>query len=64
VNLLRRYNPEEASKAVMVLPFDQQRLLFRRLPLDLAAPEIGTSRPRTVPHEGGSLIEWQVKPPA
>jgi Mg/Co/Ni transporter MgtE len=39
--VLRRYNPEEASKAVMVLPFDQQRLLFRRLPLDLAAILIG-----------------------
>ena len=41
IELLRRHNPEEASKAVMALPFDQQRLLFRRLPLDLAASLIG-----------------------
>jgi len=41
VELLRRHTPEEASKAVMALPFDQQRLLFRRLPIDLAATLIG-----------------------
>ncbi len=41
IELLRRHSPEEASKAVMALPFDQQRLLFRRLPIDLAAVLIG-----------------------
>jgi Mg/Co/Ni transporter MgtE len=41
IELLRRYNAEEAAKAVMALPFDQQRLLFRRLPVDLAATLIG-----------------------
>jgi NitT/TauT family transport system ATP-binding protein len=35
--LLRRYSPEEAAKAVMALPFDQQQLLIQRLPLSLAA---------------------------
>ena len=41
IELLRRHSPEEASKAVTALPFDQQRLLFRRLPVDLAATLIG-----------------------
>jgi len=41
IELVRRHSPEEASKAVMALPFDQQRLLFRRLPIDLAATLIG-----------------------
>jgi NitT/TauT family transport system ATP-binding protein len=41
IELVRRHSPEEASKAVMALPFDQQRLLFRRLPIDLAAVLIG-----------------------
>jgi NitT/TauT family transport system ATP-binding protein len=41
IELLRRHSPEEASKAVMALPFDQQRLLFRRLPINLAATLIG-----------------------
>jgi hypothetical protein len=41
IELLRRHSPEEASRAVMALPFDQQRLLFRRLPIDSAATLIG-----------------------
>ena len=41
IELLRHHSPEEASKAVMALPFDQQRLLFRRLPINLAATLIG-----------------------
>src|SRR3984893_10385160 len=41
IELLRRHIPEEAAKAVIALPFDPQRLLFRRLPIDLAATLIG-----------------------
>jgi NitT/TauT family transport system ATP-binding protein len=41
IELLRRHSPEVASRAVMALPFDQQRLLFRRLPIDSAATLIG-----------------------
>src|ERR1700736_69139 len=37
IELLRRHIPEEAATAVIALPFNQQRLLFRRLPIDLAA---------------------------
>ena len=39
--LLGRLKPEEAANAVMALPFDQQRLLFRRLPTHLAATIVG-----------------------
>lgn len=35
--LLGRLHPDEAANLVMALPFDQQRLLFRRLPTPLAA---------------------------
>jgi len=41
IELLRRHTPEEKAKAVIALPFDQQRLLFRRLPVGLAATLIG-----------------------
>ncbi|MGB9069343.1 MAG: AAA-associated domain-containing protein [Candidatus Acidiferrales bacterium] len=37
IELLRRHKPDEAADAVRALPFDQQRLLFRRLPSELAA---------------------------
>jgi NitT/TauT family transport system ATP-binding protein len=40
-DLLRRQKPEEAARAVISLPFEQQRLLFRCLPLDLAAILVG-----------------------
>src|ERR1700722_105452 len=39
--LLRRHNLAEAAEAVLALPFEQQRLLFRHLPRDLAATLIG-----------------------
>jgi len=39
--LLARLKPDEAANAFMALPFDQQRLLFRRLPTDLAARLVG-----------------------
>jgi NitT/TauT family transport system ATP-binding protein len=39
--LLGRLKPEDAANAVMALPFDQQRLLFRRLPTHLAAILVG-----------------------
>ena len=39
--LLGRLKPEDAANAVMALPFDQQRLLFRRLPRHLAAILVG-----------------------
>ena len=35
--LLRHFKPKEAADAILALPFDQQRSLFRRLPADLAA---------------------------
>jgi NitT/TauT family transport system ATP-binding protein len=35
--LLRHFKPKEAADAVLALPFDRQRSLFRRLPADLAA---------------------------
>ncbi len=36
-DLLRQNKPDEAADAVVALPFEQQRLLFRRLPTELAA---------------------------
>ncbi len=39
--LLRRRDPDEATATVLALPFDQQRLLFRHLPVDLAATLVG-----------------------
>src|SRR6204780_5237222 len=35
--LLRHYKPNKASDAILALPFEQQRLLFRRVPAELAA---------------------------
>jgi len=35
--LLRLYSPGEAADAINALPFEQQRQLFRRLPVELAA---------------------------
>jgi NitT/TauT family transport system ATP-binding protein len=35
--LLRQHDPDEAADAVLPLPFEQQRVLFRHLPVDLAA---------------------------
>ncbi|MGD1211840.1 MAG: AAA-associated domain-containing protein [Candidatus Acidiferrales bacterium] len=35
--LLRKHDPGEAADAILRLPFEQQRLLFRHLPVDLAA---------------------------
>jgi NitT/TauT family transport system ATP-binding protein len=37
IELLRRYKPDDTADAVLALPFEQQRLLFRRLPTELAA---------------------------
>lgn len=37
LQLLRQRAPRGAADALMVLPFDQQRSLFRRAPVDLAA---------------------------
>jgi NitT/TauT family transport system ATP-binding protein len=34
---LRHHNPEKAAEELLALPFEQQRLLFRHLPPDLAA---------------------------
>jgi len=42
--LLGRHKPEEATDAVLALAFEQQRLLFRHLPADLAA-RIGEHTP-------------------
>jgi NitT/TauT family transport system ATP-binding protein len=39
--LLRRHKVEEAAEAILALPFEQQRLLFRNLPVDLAAALVG-----------------------
>jgi NitT/TauT family transport system ATP-binding protein len=35
--LLRHFKPKDAADAILVLPFEGQRSLFRRLPADLAA---------------------------
>jgi NitT/TauT family transport system ATP-binding protein len=35
--VLRHHKPDEAADAILALSFEQQRLLFRRLPTDLAA---------------------------
>jgi Mg/Co/Ni transporter MgtE len=37
VDLLRQHKPREAADAMLRLPFEQQRLLFRHLPAGLAA---------------------------
>jgi hypothetical protein len=34
--LLRHFKPKEAAGAILALPFERQRSLFRRLPADLA----------------------------
>jgi NitT/TauT family transport system ATP-binding protein len=39
--LLRQHDPDEAADAILPLPFEQQRLLFRHLPVDLAAALAG-----------------------
>ena len=39
--LLRQYKPDEAAEAILALPFEHQRLLFRRLPAELAAAFAG-----------------------
>jgi len=39
--LLRQHDPDEAVDAILPLPFEQQRLLFRHLPVDLAASLAG-----------------------
>src|ERR1700736_570336 len=39
--LLRQHNPDEVADAMLPLPFEQQRLLFRHLPVDLAAALTG-----------------------
>ena len=38
---LRQRTPDEAADAMLLLPFEQQRLLFRHLPVDLAATLAG-----------------------
>ena len=35
--LLRHVKPQEAADAILALPFERQRSLFRHLPADLAA---------------------------
>src|SRR5271155_3593452 len=37
VELLRHCKPKEAADAILAVPFERQRSLFRRLPADLAA---------------------------
>jgi NitT/TauT family transport system ATP-binding protein len=37
IDLLRQHKPREAADAMLRLPFEQQRLLFRHLPAELAA---------------------------
>src|SRR6202140_3585217 len=39
--LLRRHDADEAADAIVALPFEQQQLLFRNLPPDLAAKLAG-----------------------
>jgi NitT/TauT family transport system ATP-binding protein len=41
VELLRRHDADEAADAIVALPFEQQQLLFRNLPPDLAAKLAG-----------------------
>src|SRR5580658_5139977 len=41
VDLLRQHKPREAADAMLRLPFEQQRLLFRHLPAGLAAALAG-----------------------
>jgi Mg/Co/Ni transporter MgtE len=51
--LLRHLGPDKAADAIVGLPFEQQRVLFRRLSTDLAAslaghfPTVGTLYRRT-----------------
>ena len=37
IELLRRQSLEQAADAILDLPFEQQRRLFRHLPADLSA---------------------------
>jgi NitT/TauT family transport system ATP-binding protein len=39
--LVRRRDPDKAADAILALPFEQQRALFRRLPTDIASRLVG-----------------------
>src|SRR5579864_6141791 len=42
VAMLRQLDPAAAADSIMILPFEQQENLFRRLPVDLAATIAGS----------------------
>jgi NitT/TauT family transport system ATP-binding protein len=41
LNFLRQYDAASAAAAVMALPFEQQRALFRKMPVDYASTLVG-----------------------
>jgi len=59
IELLRRQKIEEAANAIMGLPFEQQRRLFRHLPADLSATLVGH-----FPYFHAYVLLYSVKTPA
>jgi NitT/TauT family transport system ATP-binding protein len=41
LNLLRQYDASSAANAMMTLPFEEQRAIFQKMPLDYAAALVG-----------------------
>ena len=56
--LLRRHTAEEAARVVMALPFEQQRLLIRRLPLNFTVTLI-----EQFPYYHAYAVLYSLKPP-
>jgi NitT/TauT family transport system ATP-binding protein len=59
IELLRGQKPEQAADAILALPFEQQRRLFRRLPADLSATMVGH-----FPYFHAYVLLYSLKTPA